>query len=95
MVDIEKSETHPGRDDGNKNCGISFSRLGDKIYNDIMSWYNNVNNWSLWVIMKVITDSNYTYDIINHDYIASGNNDYDYNYLTLCNQFPSNMDYTL
>jgi len=41
-----------------------------------LAWYNMVNNKTPCVIMKVITDYNYIYNVI--DYIASGNGDYDY-----------------
>ena len=35
-----------------------------------------VNNQTPCVIMKVIADYDYIYNIINYDYIASGNDDY-------------------
>ena len=37
-----------------------------------------VNNQTPCVIVKVIADYDYIYNIINYDYIASGNSDYDY-----------------
>ena len=41
--------------------------------------------------MKVITDYDYIYNVIDYDYdyIAFGNDDYDYDYLILCNRLQS------
>lgn len=37
-----------------------------------------VNNQTPCVIVKVITDYHYIYNIIGYDYIVSGNGDYSY-----------------
>jgi len=36
---------------------------------------------TLCVIVKVITDYDYIYNVFDYDYIASGNGDYGYDYL--------------
>jgi len=43
-----------------------------------MAWYNMVINQTPWVIVKVIADYDYIYNVTDYDYIASGNDDYDY-----------------
>ena len=48
-----------------------------------------VNNQTACVIVDVITDYDYIYNVIDYEYIASGNNDYDY--LRSCNRLQSNM----
>jgi len=54
-----------------------------------LAWYNAVNNQTPCVIVKVIADYDYIYNVI--DYIASGNVDYDY--LKSCNALQSITDY--
>ena len=46
-----------------------------------------VNNQTPCVIVKVIADYDYIYNVIDYDYIASGNGDYDY--LRSCNRLQS------
>jgi len=43
-----------------------------------------VNNQTTCVIIKVISDYDYIYNVINYDYVASGNGYYDY--LRSCNR---------
>jgi len=43
-----------------------------------------VNNETPCIIMYIITDNDYIYNVIDFDYIGSGNGDYDY--LRSCNQ---------
>ena len=49
-----------------------------------LTWYNMVNNQTPCIIVKVIVDYDYIYNVIDYDYIASGNGDYDY--LISCNR---------
>jgi len=44
----------------------------------IKKTYNLVNNQAHRVIVKVIADYNYISNVIDYDYIVSGNGDYDY-----------------
>ena len=37
-----------------------------------------VNNQTAWVIVKINADYNYIYNVIDYEYIASGNDDYYY-----------------
>ena len=46
-----------------------------------------VNDQIPCVIVKVIANYDYIYNVINDDYIVSGNGDYDY--LKLCNRLQS------
>ena len=48
-----------------------------------------INNQTHCVIMKVITDYNYIYNLIDYDDIASGNGNYDH--LRSCNRLQSIM----
>ena len=49
-----------------------------------LALYNMVNNQTPWVIVKVIADYYYIYNVTDYDYIAFGNGDY--NYLRSCNR---------
>ena len=49
-----------------------------------LAWHNMVNNQTPCVIMKVIDDYDYIYDVIDYNYLASGNGDY----LKSCNRLP-------
>jgi len=46
-----------------------------------MKWYGIVNNGAHSLIMNAISD--YYYKVVDYDYIASRNDDYDY--LRVCN----------
>ena len=48
-----------------------------------------VNNQTPCVIMKVIIDYGYVYNVIDYDYTASGNGNYDY--LRSCTRLQSIM----
>jgi len=48
-----------------------------------------VNNQTPYAIRKLITDYEYIHNVIDYDYIISGNGDYEY--LRSCNQLQSVM----
>ena len=52
-----------------------------------------VNNQTNYVTVNVIADYDYIYNVIDYDYIASRNGDYDY--LRACNRFQSITDYNI